>query len=105
VQAHAELLRQDAWIIDGYGSIASSWERFARADTLVYVDLPFVTHHWFVTKRLIKGLFVTPEGWPKGSPMWRSTMNSYWVLWSCHHRLTPPGSLSPQRRRRSECTT
>ena len=89
VQAHAELLCRDAWIIDGYGSIASSWERFARADTLVYVDLPLVTHHWFVTKRLIKGLFVTPEGWPKNSPIWRSTMNSCWVLWSCHRHLTP----------------
>jgi hypothetical protein len=32
------------------------------ADTLVYVDLPLVTHHWFVTKRLINGLFANPEG-------------------------------------------
>jgi hypothetical protein len=29
-----------------------------EADTLVYIDLPLVTHHWWVTKRLIKGLFV-----------------------------------------------
>ena len=40
VQAHAELLRRDKWIIDGFGSAALSWERFAVADTLVYVDLP-----------------------------------------------------------------
>src|SRR3954470_19524229 len=33
--AHADLLRRDAWIIDGYGSVATSWERFAQADTLV----------------------------------------------------------------------
>jgi hypothetical protein len=42
-----------------------------------------------VTKRLIKGLFVNPEGWPENSPMWRSTLNSYRVLWLCHRRLTP----------------
>lgn len=89
LKAHAELLRRDEWIIDGFGSAASAWERFAQADTLVYVDLPLATHHWFVTKRLIKGLIVAPEGWPDNSPLWRSTMNGYWVLWSCHRRLTP----------------
>jgi adenylate kinase family enzyme len=89
LKAHADLLRRDAWIIDGYGCVASSWERFSEADTLVYVDLPLVVHHWRVTKRLIKGLFVNPEGWPANSPIWRSTLNSYRVIWLCHRRLTP----------------
>jgi len=89
LKAHADLLRKDEWIIDGFGCVASAWERFSKADTLVYIDLPLITHHWWVTKRLIKGLFVTPEGWPKNSPMWRSTMSSYKVLWRCHRRLTP----------------
>ena len=87
--AHAELLTRDDWIIDGYGSRATAWERFAVADTLIYLDLPLVLHHWWVTKRLIKGLFKTPEGWPAGSPMWRSTVDSYKVLWRCHRSLTP----------------
>jgi hypothetical protein len=34
-------------------------------------------------------MFATPEGWPENSPMWRSTMTSYRVLWRCHRRLTP----------------
>ena len=89
LKAHAELLRRDEWIIDGYGDIASAWERFAQADTLVYIDLPLVTHYWWVTKRLIKGLFVTPEGWPENSPMWRSTIDSYKVVWLCERRLAP----------------
>jgi hypothetical protein len=69
--------------------VASAWERFSNADTLVYIDLPLITHYWWVTKRLIKGLFVTPEGWPQNSPMWSSTMDSYRVIWRCHRRLTP----------------
>ena len=89
LKAHADLLRQDAWIIDGFGCVASAWERFSRADTLVYVDLPLVTHYWWVTKRLFKGGFVAPQGWPENSPMWRSTMNSYKVAWLCHRRMTP----------------
>src|SRR5258708_7141863 len=79
VKRHADLLCRDEWIIDGFGSVATAWERFAHADTLIYIDLPLVTHHWFVAKRLLKGAFVTPEGWPDNSPMWQSTMNSYKV--------------------------
>ena len=89
LKAHADLLRRDQWIIDGFGSVPSAWERFAAADTLVYIDLPLFTHYKWVTKRLVKGVFVTPEGWPEGSPIWSSTMNSYRVVWLCHRRLTP----------------
>jgi adenylate kinase family enzyme len=89
LQAHSALLRGDAWIIDGFGCRASAWERFAAADTLVYIDLPLITHHWWVTKRLVRGLFANPEGWPADSPIWTSTVNSYKVLWGCHRYLTP----------------
>jgi adenylate kinase family enzyme len=89
LKAHKELLSRDAWIIDGFGCVASAWERFSAADTLIYIDLPLFTHYRWVTKRLFKGLFVDPEGWPESSPMWSSTMSSYRVLWLCHRRLTP----------------
>jgi hypothetical protein len=42
-----------------------------------------------VTKRLIKGLFVDPPGWPENSPLWSSSAQSYRVLWLCHCQLTP----------------
>ena len=53
------------------------------------MDLSLFTHYTWVTKRLIKGLFVTPEGWPEDSPMWSSTVAGYRVLPLCHKRLTP----------------
>lgn len=56
---------------------------------LIYVDLPLLTHYRWVTKRLIKGLFVTPEGWPANSPMWSSAIESFRVLPLCHRHLTP----------------
>jgi adenylate kinase family enzyme len=89
LKSHTELLERNAWIIDGYGCRKSAWERFASADTLVYIDLPLFTHFLWVTKRLFKGLLVTPEGWPEGSPMLSSTLDSYRVLWLCHRHLTP----------------
>jgi adenylate kinase family enzyme len=87
--SHAKLINEEKWIIDGYGSTALAWERFDKADTLVHVDLPVVTHYWWVTKRFIGGLFKDPPGWPKGSPLWSSTLQSYRVIRLCHKNLTP----------------
>jgi adenylate kinase family enzyme len=89
LSAHAELLKRDTWIIDGYGCRQSAWERFASADTLIYIDLPLFRHFLWVTKRLLKSIFVNPEGWPAGSPIISSTIQSYRVLWLCHRHLTP----------------
>jgi adenylate kinase family enzyme len=89
LKLHADILGRDRWIIDGYGSVASAWERFAAADTLVHVDLPIVAHYWGVTKRFTAGLFGNPQGWPEDSPLWESTRDSYRVVWLCHRRLTP----------------
>lgn len=58
-------------------------ERLAVADTLVYIDLPYSVSYWFVTKRLLKGLFVKPEGWPEGSSILKGTVNSYKTLKLC----------------------
>jgi len=86
---HSGLLSQEEWIIDGFGCVASAWERFSAADTLIFIDLPLLTHGTWVTKRFLKGLFVDPEGWPDNSPILKGTLNSYRVLWLCHRRLTP----------------
>jgi adenylate kinase family enzyme len=89
LKIHADLIRRDEWIMDGYGCAASAWERFSAADTLIYVDLPLLTHYRWVTKRFIKGLFASPKGWPENSPLWSSTLSSYRVIPLCHRHLTP----------------
>jgi hypothetical protein len=86
---HSGLLQNERWIIDGFGCVASAWERFATADTLVYVDLQLVLHYLWVTKRFIKGILVNPEGWPANSPMWRGTLAGYRVIPLCHRHMTP----------------
>jgi adenylate kinase family enzyme len=89
LERHRDLLAQEAWIIDGYGDTATSWERFAAADTLVHVDPRLPVLYWQVTKRLVKGFLADPEGWPKNSPLWSSTLASYMVIPRCHQYLTP----------------
>jgi adenylate kinase family enzyme len=86
---HCGLLAQEIWIIDGYGDNTTVWERLGVADTLIYVDLKLPIHYWRVTKRLLEGLLADPEGWPKNSPLWSSTMASYKVIPRCHRYVTP----------------
>ena len=86
---HAQILAADRWIIEGFGSLETVWQRLDQADTLVFVDLPLYVHFWWVTKRLLTGYFKPPAGWPDQSPLWASSLNSYRVLWLCHQRLTP----------------
>lgn len=87
--AHDQLLKQDQWIVDGYGSLDTVWERLEVADTLVYVDMPVLLHYWWVTKRFLKGFLVPPESWPKDSPLLKGTLNSYYTVWLCNQKLTP----------------
>jgi adenylate kinase family enzyme len=89
LRGHAALLQKDEWIIDGFGGATLAWERFSAADTLVYLDLPLMTHYWWVTKRLLLAPLAHPEGWPEDSPLWRSTISCYRVIWLCHRMMTP----------------
>lgn len=82
-EAHSNILSSDRWIIDGLGPISSFNARLDAADTLIYIDLPYSVSYWFVTKRLLKGLFIKPEGWPDGSSVLKGTLQSYKVLQQC----------------------
>ncbi|UWZ98894.1 adenylate kinase [Vibrio splendidus] len=82
-QAHESILKSESWIIDGFGPLGSFNTRLDVADTLVYIDLPYSISYWFVTKRMLKGLFVKPEGWPDGSSVIKGTIQSYKTLKLC----------------------
>jgi adenylate kinase family enzyme len=47
---------QDSWIIDGFGPWPVIDRRMARADAIIYVDLPFRTHLWWAAKRQVVSL-------------------------------------------------
>ena len=83
-RAHEQILASDSWIIDGFGPIESFYKRLEAADTLIYIDLPYPSSYWLVTKRLVKGLRVKPEGWPEGSSIIKGSLQSYKML-----RLSP----------------
>ena len=82
-EEHENILSSDSWIIDGFGPVESFNKRLDIADTLIYIDLPYVISYWLVTKRLLKGLVIKPEGWPDGSSIIKGTLASYKVLKIC----------------------
>lgn len=82
-QEHAKMLSSEQWIIDGFGPLSSFFERLDAADTLIYIDLPYPVSYWFVTKRLLKGMFIKPEGWPEGSSVFKGSIQSYKTLKLC----------------------
>lgn len=80
---HGEILQVENWIVDGLGPISSFYKRLEAADTLVYIDLPYLVSYWFVTKRLLKSFFVKPEGWPEGCSVLKGSLESYRILKLC----------------------
>ena len=69
---------------DLLGTLESFWLRIDAADTLIYVDLPYYVHYWWIIKRLLKSVFVKPHGWPEGSSVLKGTLASWKYL-----RLSP----------------
>lgn len=82
-EKHDGILSLDSWIIDGFGPIDSFYQRLSLADTLIYIELPYIISYWLVTKRFLKGLFAKPLGWPDGSSVLKGTLESYKVLKLC----------------------
>jgi len=88
-RTHSDWIGSENWIIDGLGTSESFWQRIDAANILIYVDLPYSIHYWWVTKRLLKSYFVQPEGWPEGSSALKGTLASWKVLRRCPKFWTP----------------
>ena len=80
---HGIILSSDSWIIDGFDLLESFNKRIDVADTLIYIDLPYIVSYWLVTKRFLKGLVAKPEGWPDGCSILKGTLQSYKMLKLC----------------------
>ena len=80
---HDSILASEQWLMEGFGPYELFNQRLEAADTLIYIDLPYVVSYWLVTKRFLKSILIKPEGWPDGSSVLKGTMESYKVLKLC----------------------
>ena len=80
---HKQLLEEDAWVLDGFITKSSLFERLEKADVLIYVDLPYHIHYRWVIKRFLMSPVRGPEGWPEGCSVWKGTVASLKTLRLC----------------------
>ena len=59
---HETIIAKDSWIIEGFGTHETLYQRLRASDTSIYIDLPYLVSYWFVTKRLFEGMLEKPEG-------------------------------------------
>ena len=76
------LYKQDGGLVDRK-TYDEEHESILSSDSWIYIDLPYFVSYWLVTKRLLKGLVVKPEGWPAGSSIVKGTVQSYKMLRLC----------------------
>lgn len=86
---HAELVAQEAWVIDGFGSWESVERRFERADTIILVDHPLWVHFWWAAERQIACVTAERPDGPDGCPMLPMTQQVFKAIWDIHHELRP----------------
>ena len=68
-EAHAKLIVEPRWIIDGWGDFDAIEERFHQADTIILVDYPLWRHYWWAIKRQFMCCFRPRIDGPPGCPM------------------------------------
>ena len=83
-RAHRDLLRREAWIIDGFGTMSSVEERAGAADTIVFVDLPLWRHYWWALKRQIEAVFRRNPNVPEGCSLLSVTWPLVTMMWDIH---------------------
>ena len=85
-----DIIDDDFWIIDGWGSWATIEKRFNAADTIIFVDHSLGIHIWWALKRQIAALFF-PENLdkPEGCNLLDITGRMFKMIWTIHRKLRP----------------
>jgi adenylate kinase family enzyme len=77
----------DAWVIDGNFFKASA-ERFHRADTIVWIDLPRLACLWRASRRAVLGFGRTRPDLAPGCPE-KIDFEFYRYIWTWDHTTRP----------------
>lgn len=86
---HAEIIKQDAWIIDGGGDLPSIHARIERATEIILVDMPLWVHFWFAAERQITWATGTIEHPPAGNRDMPPTGKLFEIIWTIDREWMP----------------
>ncbi|HEX6817786.1 MAG TPA: hypothetical protein VF120_05380 [Ktedonobacterales bacterium] len=87
--AYDQILADDAWIIDGWGTWDAVEKRFDLADTVILVDLPLWVHYWWSAQRLIAAATGEQPESPPGCPWLPVGERLFKLIWDIHQEMRP----------------
>jgi adenylate kinase family enzyme len=80
----------ERWLIDGFGPWDQIEERFALADTIIFVDHPIWVHFWWACERQIAATLGQQRlGGPTDCDLRDITKQMFETLWYVHEQLRP----------------
>ncbi len=87
--AHAKLIAEESWVIDGLGWTESLPKRFARATEIILIDMPIWMHFWLAAERQflwMQGKLENPVGGIAEMP---TTRGMFQALWETDQEMAP----------------
>ena len=88
-EKHDAILREEQWIIDGWGPWDAISKRFELADTIIFVDFPLRTHLRWAMKRQVQSIFRPRVGGPEGCPLLPMTWQMIKTICAVHKHYRP----------------
>ena len=87
--AHAAMIAEESWVLDGLGWTHSLPERFARATEIVFIDMPLWMHFWLAAERQFAWAQGRLENPVAGIAEMPSTRDMFQALWDTDQEMGP----------------
>jgi adenylate kinase family enzyme len=87
--AHAGLIAQESWVLDGLGWTHSLPERFDRATEIILIDMPIWMHFWLAAERQFQWAQGKLENPVAGIAEMPTTRGMFQSLWETDQEMVP----------------
>ncbi len=87
--AHAALIAEENWVLDGLGWTHSLPERFRRATEIILIDMPIWMHFWLAAERQFAWAQGKLENPVAGIAEMPTTRDMFQTLWETDQEMVP----------------
>jgi adenylate kinase family enzyme len=88
-RCRAEIIKQEAWVIEGLGSQHSIPGRMARATEIILIDLPLWVHFWLAAERQMSWAAGRLSDAPAGATTAPPTKELFKTMWDVEQEWMP----------------
>ena len=87
--AHARLIGEESWVLDGLGWTEGLDLRFDRATEIILIDMPIWMHFWLAAERQFKWMQGQEAHPPAGIAEMPPTRAMFETLWETEQEMMP----------------